>query len=176
MNNSAPSPTRCISLRTILLVNALALGIVGSVGTILILMFHRTAWAAVWMFLGLLADEVLLYWLLRQRRASTEQLEDLTSSLLATLDAQARAISEQQRQIAGLQARMADEPIRRQVSGMLSRHAKPNLASLVDRLEEAEASLPDMLPQTRAWVSEVRRLATRAQAHVQALSDEVAWR
>jgi hypothetical protein len=75
-----------------------------------------------------------------------------------------------------LQAALNDQRVRQHISGTLSQQATPKLAALVDGLEQTEASLPDMLPQTRAWVAEIRRLAAHAQAHVQALSDEVAWR
>ena len=43
-------------------------------------------------------------------------------------------------------------------------------------LEQAEASLPDMLPQTRQWVAQMRSLAANTFAGVQALSGEIGER
>lgn len=158
--------------RAALIRNGIALAVVGGVAATLILALGHPLWAVIWMAAGLLACEIVLAWSL-SRRPATCDLDGVARSLIEVLDAQAQALDAQGREIARLQETLADSPGRGRVRGLLATQVTPNLSSVIERLAQAEESLPDMLPQTRAWVAEVRRLATRAAAQVEALRDEV---
>jgi hypothetical protein len=167
------SSAACFNRRAALILTGIALALVGGGAAILILALgHHPLWAVIWIAAGLLACEIVLAWSLHRRPGC--KLDGVARSLIDVLDAQAQALDAQGREIARLQETLADTPGLGQVRGVLAAQTTPNLSSLIDRLAQAEESLPDMLPQTRAWVAEVRRLATHAAAQVEALRDEVA--
>lgn len=160
---------------TVLIVNALLLSAVIGVGCVL-MMAERPAWAIGWWAGGVLINQTVLWMMLREpqlttRKSLTKTLDDLN----ATLEAQSQAIAIQQRQIEALAADIGETSLRRRIHQELTSQT-PRLAAVVAELAEAEESLPEVLIQTRAWVAQARQLAAHAQAHLQALSEDIARR
>ncbi len=158
----------------VLIANALIWGAVGA-GAAWCLVCNRMIFGVLWVVFGLAASQLVLYAFLRQRRYHVKNLESLTRPVLATLEAQSAALDEQQRQIAVLQA-ASYQQLHQQVSSALNGRITPNLASVIEGLEQAEALLPDMLPQTRDWVARTRRLAANIFASLQTISGEITER
>lgn len=159
----------------IVTVNALTLGAVVGVGWALVKL-ARPAWAVAWVIVGLLANQVTLWLMLRGPQSTPRQsLAKTLANLNATLEAQSSAIAAQQRQIETLTLHVNEPPLRRRVHQELADQT-PRLAAVVEELTEAEESLPEALMQTRAWVAEARRLAAHTQAYLQALSEEITGR
>jgi hypothetical protein len=130
--------------------------------------------ACVWLLAGLLAD--CLLWRAVTRVSCTGQVERLTQSLLAQLEVQSSALTEQAGQIARLQAAVTDDALHDRVLGELDGGTQPKLEALVEDLVQAEQKLPEEARQTRAWLHEARRLARSAQADVDAIRLQVAGR
>lgn len=140
------------------------------------LISRQISWAAAVLAIGIVGDEVLLTILLRRLVPDLAILSERIAAVTDLLETQGRLIAEQEGHLTILQAALADSAVFKQAWGMLHRQAKPNLEALATRLEEAEAALPDMAPQTKAWVSEVRRLASHVQASVESLANDMVWR
>jgi hypothetical protein len=155
------------------LVGALAVG----AGAVLAAVLDRPALGLVAGVIVLVVGQVLVTRLSREQlRGRQGDLERVTRELMTLVDLQAKSLSEQEAQVVRLRAALGDDRLRDQIWREIDREMTPRLEAVVDRLEEAEASLPDMLHQTRAWMNEVRRLATQAQASVESIRDEVAGR
>ncbi len=160
-----------------LVVHGVLLGVAIAGGAVLALGLGLTVLGLAAVVLGLAASEALLLGALRRREAAERrELGALEASLRGLVDAQGLAVRSQESQIANLQAALGESSIRAYVRGELNREAAPRLEAVISRLEQAEAVVPELASQTRAWVSEVRRLATQAQAHVQTLGEERAGR
>jgi hypothetical protein len=160
---------------TVLVINALLLSAVIGIGCAL-MMAAGPAWAVAWWVGGALVNQGVLWLMLRgpqsaQRGSLARTLNDLN----ATLEAQSRAIAIQQRQIESLAADIGETALRRRVHQELTSQT-PRLAAVVEELAETEESLPEVFIQTRAWVAQARQLAAHAQAHLQALSEDIARR
>jgi hypothetical protein len=130
--------------------------------------------AGIWVLFVLLADLLLRRALLPGPRS--EEVESLTNSLLAVLEAQSAALVEQGGQIARLRAVVADDALQATVLGEFEAETQPNLQALVEDLVQAEQTLPEGARQTRVWLHEARRLARSAQADVDAIRTHVAGR
>ena len=130
--------------------------------------------ACLWLLAGLLAD--CLLWRAVTRVPGAGQVERLTQSLLAQVEAQSSALTEQAGQIARLQAAVTDHALHARVLGELDGGTQPRLVALVEDLAQAEQRLPEEARQTRAWLHEARRLARSAQADVDAIRLQVAGR
>ncbi len=154
--------------RGALLLHGAALTIVGIVAAALILLDEKLA-AIAWILSGLAAGQVLLVRTFARRRHAC-QIEGVAQALLSVLDAQGIALGEQQRELAGLQAVMSEPGA---VRDALATQTAPNLSVLVERLAQAESSLPDMLPYTRERLAELRRLAAQTQARVETMSHDI---
>lgn len=162
-------------MATVLIINALLLSAVIGVGCALMMAAHPV-WAIAWWVGGVLANQAVLWLMLRgpqagQRTSLSKTLDDLD----ATLEAQSRAVAIQQLQIEALAADIGEVSLRSRIRQELATQT-PRLAAVVEELEETEESLPEVLIQTRAWVAQARQLAAHTQAHLQALSDDIARR
>lgn len=128
------------------------------------------------MLLAMAVNETMLWQVERRRDREVAHLGQVASAMMSVLEAQDRLIEDQQHQTANLESALSENTVFKQVWGRLSEQARPNLEALVERLEQAQDLLPEMVPQTRAWVSEIRRLADHAQASLDSLEDQVTWR
>lgn len=175
MDKQRPRSVKYTSNTTMLFINGL-LVLAGALGgMILILVFQQAILGLIWLVAGLGSAQLVLLILLRQRRAAC-QLAHVTTTMQQLVSSQAAALTDQQRQIKHLSTVLTADPGLTQLRSVLEDQTTPRLDLLVERLTQAESALPDMLPQTRAWVTDLRRLAIQAQAHIESLSDEVARR
>lgn len=154
----------------VLLANAAALALVGLGVMALTLVVNRVDWALVWLAVGLAASQMLLVIVLRGRR-DAKSIEPTIDAMVSLMDAQTDAIFAQQGEIAHLRASLVTPPAQA-TRKALANQAMPGLSGVVERLAQAEASLPEMLPQTRAWIGKVRGLATQTQAQIEAMSGD----
>lgn len=165
---------RSSSVRKALILNGMLLSAVGGIGVVLAVGLLQPEWACAWLIAGSFASELLLYRLLCTRpRHSTADLDYLTSSLSRLMEEQAMTIEHENRELAAICTAVADQEQTRKAWCELTQRATSNLSSLVGGLEQAEASLPGMLTQTRAWVAQTRDLAVQIQTQVEGLADEV---
>ncbi len=167
---TAPAPALCRVQRRALRINAAALAGVLAGAALLTLWLRQPIWVLIWVGGGLAISHGLLAQALRRRSGEVCRWEALTRALQERLDAQSAAIAETERDLAGLQAALADLPGLQRARDVLREHTTPQLSALVEDLTRTEDSLPETLPQTRAWVADVRRLAARARASVEAMS------
>ena len=128
------------------------------------------------LLLALGVNEYMLWRIQRRLDREILHLGQIAAAMTGVLEAQDRLSEDQQQQIANLESALSDNTVYKQVWGRLSEQTRPNLEALVERLQQAQDLLPEMVPQTRAWVSEIRRLADRAQASLDSLADQVTWR
>jgi hypothetical protein len=166
------SPVRIV---TALIVNMLVLAVVIGGGGLLMVL-ARPALAVAWWVGGVLAYQALLWLALRKPpSAQPKSLAKTLDDLNATLEAQGLAIATQQQQIGALAADIDEASLHQRIYQELTSQT-PRLAAVVAELAEAEESLPEALIQTRTWVAHARQLAAHTQAHLQALSEDIARR
>ena len=170
-----PSKTRHRRRESVVLRRSLVL-VTGLVGVVLALGLEGPLPGVGLLVCALAVNEFILWRTQRRLDREIVQLGQLATAMMGLFEAQGRLMDDQQHQIGRLQSALSDNTVFKQVWGRLSEQARPNLEVLVERLEQAHDLLPEMVPQTRAWVSEIRRLADHAQASLDSLADQVTWR
>jgi hypothetical protein len=161
------------SVYAALIANGMFLSVAGGIGIVLAVGLHQPEWACAWLIAGIFGSELLLYRMLRSHCRAAADLEHLTASLTNMLERQAITLGHEEEEIIALCTTMVQKEQTRKVWYELTQRATSNLSSLVGGLEQAEASLPEMLCQTRAWVARTRDLAVQIQTQVENLADEV---
>lgn len=161
------------SVYAALIANGMFLSVTGGLGVVLAVGLRQPEWACAWLIVGIFGSELLLYLMLRSHCRAAANLEHLAASLSHMMEQQAATIDHEETEIAALCSTMMQKEQSRQIWYELTRQATTNLSSLVGGLEQAEASLPQMLSQTRAWVAQTRDLAVQIQTQVEDLADQV---
>lgn len=156
-----------LRFRPVLLAHTALLALALAGEAVINVVHHSAVWELLWLVAVLATGEIVLVAGLARQRS--REIEPTLEAVAHILDAQTEAIISQQREIALLRTALDNAP-GLQAQTILSGQALPDLSTLVERLAQAEDSLPEMLPLTRAWIGKLRGLATQAQARLETLA------